>query len=173
MTESIAAQTRTPRDSHIVELAEIQPASMSADARTILDHDRHMTTVQQERFPDGISLDVLHANIDGGLYTREVMLRRKSDGIPVLYAVLDVSCDLLPAPLVDQLKAAEQPFGQILIDSGIERRIEVQRFVTAATLPAFAGLTGDDRETVVGREIIIYCDDQPAINVLELLVNEP
>ena len=89
---------------------------MSADARTILDHDRHMTTVQQERFPDGISLDVLHANIDGGLYTREVMLRRKSDGIPVLYAVLDVSCDLLPAPLVDQLKAAEQPFGQILID---------------------------------------------------------
>jgi hypothetical protein len=70
----------------------------------------------------------------------------------------------------DAILEEKTPLGRVLIDNNVLRRIEPTAFLQITPGPKLADWFGLSRpETCYGRLGVIFCDDRPAIAVLEIL----
>ncbi|MDZ7683674.1 MAG: hypothetical protein U5O39_00155 [Gammaproteobacteria bacterium] len=166
----VTAFERLGRGPDFLQISPAPVENLPVQIRKMLDHDQHMTRILQTRHGQNLALEVLglDRSEDGDL--REVLLKREQDSIPLQYALLDARLDLLPAETAAALVAARQPLGQILMATAMLRRIEVVSFVRAVPSREFQKAAGTDNPQLYGRHITIDIEAQPAVTVLELLL---
>ena len=139
--------------------------------RQLLDHEHHMT-VTVEAFHQGpVDVRVLAAKrTDEDHYCRRILLTRRADGAVVMFGVVRLRLSVLDPQVRAEIESERTPLGRILIEHQVLREIELHQLYRVACGPELAELLnvplGSD---VFGRTALIYCNPQPAVELLEIV----
>ena len=147
----------------------IPPSWIPEPYRKMLVHHVHMTVTVEDHYQQPVSIEVLASRHVGESYGRETLLQLPSKQVVQFGAVrIDFTCctDAVRSAILEE----KTPLGRVLIDNNVLRRIEPTAFLQITPGPKLAGWFGLSRpETCYGRLGVIFCDDRPAIAVLEIL----
>lgn len=153
------------------EFQEVTGESLPQPYRELLDHSAHMT-VTVERFHDClVNVEVVGVHESDTHYSREIVLRRASDGVAVQYGIVRLNLSFLPAHVQREIRAQQAPLGRVLIQNQVLRnvkRLTLWRVRPGESLKQY--LERPELETCYGRTALIYCNGVPAVELLEIVV---
>jgi hypothetical protein len=153
------------------ECAVVQPEEIPDPDDQLLVHHEHMTAALQRFHRSPVDVHVQDERLDGDLYTRKIFLTPA--GAPdrvVEWGVVRLDLRYMDDAVREEILRKQMPLGAILIKHNVHRRIKPRFFLRfpqdGATLALFGA-----RETrpVYGRLGTIYCDEEPAIELLEIV----
>ncbi|WP_020474356.1 hypothetical protein [Zavarzinella formosa] len=138
--------------------------------RGLLAHTMHMTETVEAFYDDAVNVKVLSSEDRRGIYHRRILLTLNGTGRIVQFGLVQINLSCCSPEVAARIREEKTPLGRILIEHNVLRRIEPTSFLKVEPGPTLAremGLTG--APTLYGRTGVIFCDDQPAIAVLEIL----
>lgn len=142
-------------------------------AHELLVHDQHMTVTVEAYHSDLVNVLILEKVHIGDVYARKILLRLQKTGKVVLFGIVRVNLGYLPVSARDEILAGNKPFGRILIEHDVLRRIEPTAYLRISPGAVMMGWFGMRQPgPVYGRLAIIHCDDQPAVELLEVVAPE-
>jgi chorismate-pyruvate lyase len=151
----------------------VSPDSIPAPADALLVHHNHMTVALERQYGKPVSVQVLEEHVDDEIYTRKVILTLVGTSQVVEWGVARLHLRYLSQQVRQEILAKKTPLGAILIQHDVHRRIKPRYFVRFSPQNRVLAMF-DDRaldEPVYGRLGTIYCNDEPAIELLEIVVN--
>jgi hypothetical protein len=155
------------------ECAVVQPEEIPHPDDHLLVHHEHMT-VALERFHGSaveVQVQAEHLDAEGGLYTRRISLTPSaSPGRVVEWGIVRLDFRYMDDAVRDEILRKQMPLGAILIKHNVHRRIKPRFFLRFPQTGPVLGLFGaNETRPVYGRLGTIYCDDEPAIELLEIV----
>jgi chorismate-pyruvate lyase len=162
-----------PQASELGSFEQTPADAVPEPYRSLLAHEHHMT-VTVEAFHDSlVDVRVLQRLKTDTHYAREILLARQTDGHVVQYGIMRINLAYLSEPVRARILAEDTPLGRILIEHDVHRRINLHHLWKISPGPALSkamelpAASADD--VVYGRTAMIYCDNEPAIELLEIV----
>ena len=153
------------------ECLVIPAAAMPPPYDQLLVHRHHMTVTVEDFYGDRVNVRILDLNLTDEWYARKILLTTQSDGAIVQFGIARIRLKYCSALVRHAILEGQTPLGRILIEHNVLRRIEPIAFLKVqpgvATETWFGSEAG--RHVTYGRLGVIYCDEQPAIDVLEIV----
>jgi chorismate-pyruvate lyase len=138
--------------------------------RQLLDHTNHMTVTVESFHGERVDVQVLRSELVGEHYRREILLKKHSDHRVVQYGIVRLNTKYLADKPRNEILAQSKPLGRVLIEHNVLREIELFDLFKVTCGPILAELFGVDLGAVTyGRTALIYCDNDPAIELLEIV----
>ena len=158
------------------ECVVVQPDQIPFPADQLLVHHDHMTEVLQRHHGAPVEVHVLAEHCTPGceLYTRKISLTPEgSPAKPVEWGIVRMDMRLIAPAVRDEILAKQLPLGAVLIKHDVLRRIKPRWFLRFPESGPVLGLFGQPPaiEPVYGRIGTIYCDGEPAIELMEIVLN--
>jgi chorismate-pyruvate lyase len=155
------------------DCAVVHPDSIPHPQDHLLVHHDHMTVVLQKHHGAPVAVNVLEEHREGDLYTRKISLATVGGGPVVEWGICRLNLRHMPAAVGDEILARKTPLGAILIRHNVHRRVKPRYFLRLPEHSDVMQILGapDNAEPVYGRIGTIYCDNEPAIELLETVVN--
>ena len=148
----------------------IPPSWIPEPYHEMLVHHHHMTVTVEGYYKQPVAVQVLTSRQVGDSYGREILLELNSSKHVVQFGAVRIDLSCCSQTVRDAIVAENTPLGRILIDNNVLRRIEPTAFLQITPGEKLAQWFGLSRpETCYGRLGVIFCDDRPAIAVLEIL----
>lgn len=173
---------------------------LPVEYRQLLAHEHHMTVTVEDFHHSPVELQVLASRHDGSFYSRKIVLKRKSDSRAVLFGIVRIDLNVLEPEVREAIEAKQLPLGQVLINHDVLRkvklvnlyRIQPGRELETVFSPSADPLesvatdlekssdeeTGnkqkklvDESRALFGRTALIYCDNRPVIELLEIVAS--
>lgn len=155
-----------PADSTV---AVIPAPDMPESYRGLLAHTHHMTVTMEAYYGRPVEVWVLDAGRDGNHYHRRIVLTLHGTDRIVQYGLVRIDLGLLDQDVRAAILAQKTPLGRILIEHNVLRRVEPTAFLRVEPGPTLCRHMGlAEPVTLYGRTGVIFCNDEPAIAVLEL-----
>ena len=159
----------------LINFTEVQPEEMPQPARQLLVHTRHMTRVLSGYYGAPVDLHVLESRYDGeDLYQRKIMLTVRETDRVVEYGVVRLDFRYMPKAVKEAILEEHAPLGSILINHNVMRRIQPRWYLS---LPHGGGILNwfgcPTAGPLYGRIGTIYCEGEPALEVLEIVTAIP
>ena len=148
----------------------VHASAMPEPYRGLLAHDQHMTVTVEAYYGVPVDVRVLEAGREDEFYHRKIVLTLHGTDRIVQYGLVRINLAFCSDPVRAAILEQHTPLGRILIEHNVLRRVEPTAFMRVKpgpTLVETMGLAGS--ESLHGRTGVIFCNDQPAIAVLELL----
>jgi chorismate-pyruvate lyase len=155
-----------------------QPECLLIPARAIpppydqlLVHRHHMTVTVEAFHGSPVDVRILSFCLTDEYYARKILLTKQSDGAVVQFGIARVWLRFCSPPVRAAILAGQTPLGRIMIEHNVLRRIAPIACLEVRPGPgpeAWFGPVGAQR-TTYGRLGVIYFDEQPAIEVLEIV----
>lgn len=149
--------------------AEHIPAVLTPEPyKRLLVHDRHMTVTMEEFYGSPVGVNVLDRKLEGNTYSRSILLKRSDNEAVVQFAVMRFDLDMVLPAVRDEILSERTPLGRILINYNVFRFVDLGAIFRITAGPAFARLCGCSvGEVTYGRLATIFCNQHPAVNLLE------
>jgi chorismate-pyruvate lyase len=144
--------------------------SMPEPYHTLLVHQHHMTVTVEKHHGDLVNVHILARRQQESSYARKIVLSLQKTGRIVQFGIVRINLDLCSPEVREEIVAGQTPLGRVLIEHNVLRRIELTAYLKIDAGPAqmaWFGQTG--RATLYGRLGYIHCDEQPAVELLEIL----
>lgn len=142
--------------------------------RRLLAHDRHMTITLRKHFSDELALRVLADRSDALVYRRCIELALRRTDAVVEIGVIRLDTSTLDTVTRSAVLERRKPLGDILIGSGVLTRVEVRWYLRFARGEALVrSLAGRSGLPVYGRLATIHCNGTPALELLEVVTDDP
>lgn len=148
-------------------------SSVPTPYRALLAHDAHMTVTVEHRHRCPVSVEVLESHESQTHYVRKILLRRSSDDRVVQYGIVRLKLEAIDAKPRAEILAKQIPLGRVLIQHNVMRHVElldVWHVRCGAALAKYFDVAV--RHETYGRTALIYCNDEPAIELLEIVAPE-
>ena len=151
-------------------IAATPAAEMPAAARKLLDHQHHMTVTVEDHHDCEVDVQVLETLFDGQACSRKILLTKQTDRTVVQFGIVRLNFEFLATHVQQEIMAEETPLGRILINHNVLRRVELSQVWKIQAGQDLAELFRVTQGTVVyGRTAWIYCNGEPAIELLEVV----
>jgi chorismate-pyruvate lyase len=139
----------------------------------LLVHEHHMTVTVEAYHGDLVNVRLLAKTRQQSFYARKIVLPLQKTGRIVLFGIVRINLDYCSAPVRAAIEAENTPLGRILIEHNVFRRIELVGLLKIQAGPLQQAWFQTDRPgPYYGRLAIIHCDEQPAIELLEIVAPE-
>jgi hypothetical protein len=139
----------------------------------LLVHKRHMTVTQEAYHGDRVDVRILERRLEGDFYARKILLALHRSGKIVQFGIPRINLRYCSKPVREEILFGQTPLGRILINHKVLRRIEPMAYFRVTPSPPMMAWFDLDRPRITyGRMGIIFCDEQPAIEVLEIVAPE-
>lgn len=138
--------------------------------RSLLNHEMHMTVTVEKFHSSSVTVDVFRERKQGSDYFREICLRRTSDNKIVQYGIVLLNFRHLADDVQQEIEQQDKPLGRILIEHDVMRRVKLLSLYQIHPSEQLKLKVGCQSDLVFGRTAIIYCNDEPAIELLEIVV---
>jgi chorismate-pyruvate lyase len=139
----------------------------------LLVHKRHMTVTQEAYHGDKVDVRILERRLIGDYYARKILLALHTTGKIVQFGIPRINLRYCTKAVREEILAGQTPLGRILINHKILRRIEPTAYFRVTPSAAMLSWFNLDWPRITyGRMGIIYCDERPAIEVLEIAAPE-
>jgi len=148
----------------------VQPNDIPHPIDELLVHHEHMTEALRRRYGRPVELTVLDEHLDRDFYTRKVSLAPAGGDNVVEWGIARLELRYMSDDVRAEILAKQSPLGEILIRHNVLRRIKPRwfmRFPARGPMLSFFGDAGD--RPLYGRIGTIYCDEKPAIELLEIV----
>src|SRR5262249_2589859 len=147
----------------------IHASALPEPYRGLLAHTDHMTVTMEALYGSPVDVRVLKSERLGDFYHRRIVLTIQSTGRVVQYGLVRIDLSLCSPPVPSGILLQDPPLGRILIEHNVLRRIEPTAFLRIDPGPTLTqALQLAKPEPLYGRTGVIFCDDRPAIAVLEV-----
>ena len=153
------------------QIEVLEGGALAGAYRELLDHTHHMTVTLEERYGAPVHLEVLKVQHSGNNYSRKLILRAGEHGPVVLAGIMRFRLECVDQEVSEEILAAEIPLGRILIEHQVLRKIETVAFLRFPLGNSFGKLldAAGKESFTYGRLAIIFCDGEPAVELLELI----
>jgi len=147
----------------------VHASALPEPYRGLLAHTHHMTVTMEALYGSPVDVHVLNADRLGDFYHRRIILTVQSTGRIVQYGLVRIDLSLCSPPVRSAILSQNTPLGRILIENNVLRRIEPTAFLRVDPGPTLTQALQLAKPTpLYGRTGVIFCDDRPAIAVLEV-----
>jgi chorismate-pyruvate lyase len=138
--------------------------------RGLLAHTYHMTVTVEAHYGCPVDVRVLESGRAGDEYHRRIVLTLHGTDRIVQYGLVRINLALLDPEVRAAVEEQKTPLGRILIEHNVLRRVEPTTFLRVQPGPTLCRQMALTRPvSLYGRTGVIFCNDQPAIAVLEVL----
>ncbi|RCS49328.1 hypothetical protein DTL42_12395 [Bremerella cremea] len=155
------------------QFEEVSAEKTPPPFRQLLAHNEHMTVTVEKFHGCNVDVKVLETRNAGNFYSRKILLTRQRDGKVVQYGIVRLNCDYLDDEPANEIKSERIPLGRVLIQHNVLREVQLTSLwhvQPAAELRELMGL--QPQETVYGRTALIYCNGEPAVELLEIVTRD-
>lgn len=136
----------------------------------LLVHEHHMTVTVEAHHGDLVNVNILERVHKGDLYARKILLTLQKTGRVVQYGIVRVDLSVCSPEVRAEIVAGQKPFGRILVEHNVHRRVEPTAYLRMTPGPEMMGWFGlDSPRPVYGRLALIHCDGEPAVELLEVV----
>jgi chorismate-pyruvate lyase len=150
--------------------SEVSPEEMPAPARNLLWHDEHMTVALEAYHDSHVKVRVLESIRTERHYARHVLLSCGPHDKIVQYGIVRLNLAFLDDEVWKELETEEVPLGRVLIKHNVLRHVRLLSLWRVEPGPNLANLFGmAEPETCFGRTALIYCNEVPALEALEIV----
>ncbi len=144
--------------------------SLAPAYRQLLEHDSHMTITVEAFHGSTVDVRVQRSLQSDGRYSREILLVARKTAKVVQYGIVRLRPDLLQPQVWQEIQEGQTPLGQVLIRHDVFRHVELVALWKVTAGPGLAKLLEiDTGATTYGRTARIFCDGEPAIELLEIV----
>jgi hypothetical protein len=150
----------------------VQPVRIPTAERRMLAHREHMTEVLQAHHGLPVHVQVRDYKLEGDWYSRKITLTPGDEKKIIECGIVRLNFHFMPDAARDEILERKTPLGAVLIKHNILRWIEPLWFVQLppnSDVMKLFGVAND--EPVFGRMAVIYCNGEPAIELLEIVLN--
>ena len=145
-------------------------ASVPAPYDSLLDHHKHMTVTVESHYGEKVDVHVHRCARKGDWYSREITLVTGESRRIVQYGIVRLNTKALDAEVWKQIESQKIPLGRVLIEHNVLRVVHLCGLWEVHTGPSLASLMHlRIGEQLFGRTALIYCDNLPAIELLEIV----
>jgi hypothetical protein len=138
--------------------------------RGLLVHHHHMTVTVEAFHGDRVRTRVLALRQEGLSYARKILLVTEGGGRVVQFGIVRVNLAFVNATVRAGIIRAQKPFGRVLIDNDVLRRIEPTAYLRLTPSPPWLTWFGMPASApLYGRLALIHCDGRPAVELLEVV----
>ena len=149
---------------------EVTADSMPLRSRELLVHKKHMTRILQEHYGRPVSVHVVERHHAEPSYGRKIFLTLEETTRVVQYGLVRLDFRYMSTKVKTEILGEGIPLGAVLINHNVLRRIEPRWFLRfPAGSPVLAWFNGQSADPLYGRLGTIYCNHEPAIEVLEIV----
>jgi hypothetical protein len=154
----------------LFERAEHVPAALTPEPyKRLLVHDHHMTVTMEEFHQAPVLVKVLDRKLDGNIYSRKILLERQSDNRVVQFGIVRFDLAVVLPAVRDEIVSEKTPLGRILINYNVLRHIDLGAILKMSAGAGLAPLFGcRPGATTYGRLATIFCNQRPAVDLLEV-----
>jgi hypothetical protein len=150
--------------------AVVQPDEIPFPADQLLVHHTHMTEVLERHHGRPVEVSVLEEHRKGHLYSRKISLAPRGSDRVVEWGIVRLNLKYISDEVCAEILEKKLPLGAVLIKHDVHRRVKPRWFVRFPGDGPVLGLFGArEPEPVYGRLGTIYCDEEPAIELLEIV----
>jgi len=145
-------------------------ADLTQPYRQLLAHNAHMTVTLEAYHGCPARLEVLDVTQDATSYARRMVLRRACDGQLVMAGIVRLHLPHLDPAVREPIVTQQAPLGRILIEHNVLRRVVLAalwEIEPSTQLCQWCELAAP--RTMYGRTAVIHCDEQPTIELLEMV----
>ncbi|WP_442505650.1 hypothetical protein SH528x_004447 [Novipirellula sp. SH528] len=140
----------------------------------LLDHHKHMTVTVEAFHGQKVDVVVHRTKRLDNWYSREITLVTQQDKKIVQYGIVRLNVDQLSEPVWSRIESETTPLGRVLIDHNVLRQVQLCGLWRVNAGPSLASIMQvENGETLFGRTALIYCDGDPAIELLEIVAPVP
>jgi chorismate-pyruvate lyase len=158
-----------PRES-LPEFEIVPDDEVPAPYRELLVHEHHMTVNVEKHHGGAVDVRILARRHTGDIYARKILLALHGTGRVVQFGIMKINLRYCSREVREEIVAGQTPLGRILIQHNVLRRIEPTAFLRVLPDPAMMKWFGLDKPVrTYGRLAIIHCDNQPAVELLEIV----
>lgn len=162
--------------SQVDELAAFAPrhhSQLPIPYRKLLAHTGHMTVTVEDRHASRVDVKVLAVHQTASHYSRKILLSRQSDHRVVQFGIVRLALEALPDATRQEIFRQEVPLGRVLIEHGIMRAVQLLGLWEVQCGQELADhFATEPGHTTFGRTALIYCNAEPAVELLEIVAPE-
>lgn len=138
--------------------------------RLMLDHEQHMTVTVERRHASSVDVQVLDSRFSDTSYMRKIILRRQSDRRVVQFGIVRLALAALQPVVREEILAQQIPLGRVLILHNVMRHVQLNALWRVECGEELAELfEAQPGQITYGRTALIYCDGEPAVELLEIV----
>lgn len=149
------------------------PDGIPYPSDALLVHHEHMTVVLQKHHGGPVNVHVLEEHLTGDSYTRKISLTPAGqDDKVVEWGIVRLNFQYMSRQVREEILAKKMPLGAILIKHKVHRRIKPRFFLRFPEEGQVLRLFSPHQPVAAwGRLGTIFCDSEPCIELLEIVVN--
>lgn len=150
--------------------SEVAANQIPEPYRSLLNHDAHMTVTLEKYHSSQVDIRVLRKQHCQTNYAREILLSRQTDQQVVQYGIVRLNFGYLDEQVQQEIESQQVPLGRVLIEHDVMRQVKLLSLYEINPGPALVEALGIEPESrCFGRTAMIFCNDQPAIELLEIV----
>jgi len=159
----------------VPECTLVQPDQIPFPQDQLLVHHEHMTVVLEKHHGSPVEVHVMEEHLDGDIYTRKIYLTPRGSDKVVEWGIVKLDFQYMAPEVRDEILAKRLPLGAVLIKHDVLRRVKPRWFLRfpegGPVVSLFRSKACGDEDAAYGRIGTIYCNEEPAIEVIEIVVN--
>ena len=145
-------------------------STVPAPYDSLLDHNEHMTVTVESYYGDSVDVNVHRSDRQKNWYAREITLVTQNSKKIVQYGIVRLNVDALAPAVWKRIESKEVPLGRVLIEHNVLREVELCELWQVHAGQSLSSLLRiKNGDIVFGRTALIYCDGEPAIELLEIV----
>jgi chorismate-pyruvate lyase len=149
---------------------EVTPQELPHFYRQLLDHHDHMTVTLEQVHGCRVAVEVKKRRLTRKHYERSSLLRGVPGGRILQYCVVRLRFAYLDETVREDIENEQIPLGRILIHHQVLRKVQMFALWRISTGPELCRAFTVDRPTMTyGRTALIYCNGEPAVELLEII----
>ena len=154
----------------LIERAEhVSSGGTPEPYRTLLAHREHMTERMEAFHKTSVDVRVLEKRLDGNIYSRKIVLLKHGSSQVVQFGIVRFDLSSVSDKVREEILSEQTPLGRILIRHNVFREIELGAILRITAGPGLgAALEMRSGDVTYGRLATIFCDDHPAVDLLEI-----
>ncbi len=158
--------------SQLFEMVEHVPsATVDEPYKSLLVHHHHMTVTMEKYHSCTVDVEVLNEQLEGEQYAREIILRSQSSGQVVQYGIVKFDFQYVTKAVKEEILSKQTPLGRVLILHNVLRHIDLGAILELKTGPKLSDIFEcPSGSRTYGRLATIFCNNKPAVDLLEISV---
>lgn len=135
----------------------------------MLAHNHHMTVTMESFHKSPVDVVVLEQSSEEDLYRRKILLVKQGSDFPVQFGLVRFNFQHVTDAVRQEILSGEIPLGRVLINHNILRHIDLGAILRIEAGPSLAKyMQMETGQTTYGRLATIFCNNQPAVDLLEV-----
>jgi chorismate-pyruvate lyase len=159
-----------PTDPPLIAKAEhVASAMVPEPYRGLLAHNSHMTVTMEEYHHSAVDVKILARVQEGDIYCRKIILLKSGTDEVVQFGIVRFDLQYVTAAVRKEILAGKTPLGRVLINHNVLRHIDLGAVLRISPGPELAKIFRAKAGSITyGRLATIFCNQQPAVDLLEI-----